>query len=156
MYSVLFVCLGNICRSPTAHAIFQAKVDEAKLSDQITVDSCGTGDWHIGHAPDSRSTEKAAEHGYDLSILRARQFTVGDFNKFNLILTMDNNNLQDVRSMMPGTFSGTLDLFLRYTDNQKMLEVPDPYYGGSDSFDNVVLLIEQASIQLLNMIKNEL
>ena len=96
---VLFVCLGNICRSPTAHGVFFARVDAAELSDQVVVDSAGTAAYHLGKAPDHRTQAEAAARGYDLSGLRARQVTMADFSEFDYVLAMDNQNLQDLRAM---------------------------------------------------------
>jgi len=146
---VLFVCLGNICRSPTAHGIFQGKVERAGLSEQIIIDSAGTGDWHIGHAPDKRAQASALQRGYDMSELRARQVSVADFSRYDYVLAMDQKNLEDLRAMKPDDYQGTLDLFLSAAGIEASQEVPDPYYEGDDHFDKVFDLIEQASDQLL-------
>jgi len=111
--SVLFVCLGNICRSPTAHAVFRQIVIAQGLDSKIQVDSAGTGDWHLGRAPDARSTATAAERGYDLSDLRARLVTPSDFAHFDYIVAMDNSNLGNLQVMCPSGFSGELKLFFR-------------------------------------------
>ena len=158
--SVLFVCLGNICRSPTAHGVFQNLVDKAGLADAIQIDSCGTGDWHIGHAPDERATHKAAQYGYDLSSLRARQLCTNDFSQFNVLLAMDKANLRDMRALSPTSFQGKLELFLSYdraSDNSAAAvdEVPDPYYGGEQGFDEVVQLTERAARGLLDELVRE-
>ena len=148
---VLFVCLGNICRSPTAHGVFQHLVDRHNLQHVITVDSAGTGDWHIGRAPDPRSTATAMQRGYDLSVLRARQVSVEDFSRFDYILAMDAQNLRDLQILCPAHFSGELDLFLRYSESH-LNEVPDPYYGESDGFEHVLDLVEDAAQGLLHAI----
>lgn len=150
--NVLFVCLGNICRSPTAHGVFQAMVDEQGLTELIAVDSCGTGDWHVGNTPDRRSTAKAAKRGYDISSLRARQFQASDFGRFDYILAMDKKNLAAIEEMRPDTFSGHLELFLGYAGNVELEEVPDPYYGGAGGFNYVLDLVEWASEGLLREI----
>ena len=111
---VLFVCLGNICRSPTAHGVFESIVNERGLQESIHIDSCGTGDWHIGYAPDPRAVTEAAKRGYDLGELRARQVEPGDFGEFDYILAMDEKNLSDLKAMCPATFSGFLGLFLPF------------------------------------------
>jgi len=148
--SVLFVCLGNICRSPTAHGVFEKMVAEAGLQRHISVDSCGTGDWHIGHSPDERSASAALTRGYDLSHLRSRQITANDFSQFDYILVMDKQNLLDVQAMCPTDYSGKLELFLDYANNfSETKEVPDPYYGGLSGFDHVIDLVEDASKTLL-------
>ncbi len=146
---VLFVCLGNICRSPTAHGIFQHRVDRHGLGDRIVVDSCGTGDWHIGHAPDPRSAAAALRRGYDLSELRARQVASDDFLRFDYILAMDAANLRDLQQLRPRDFGGRLDLFLDYARDVDEREVPDPYYGGAEGFDRVLDLVENAADGLL-------
>ncbi len=151
---VLFVCLGNICRSPTAHSVFQKLVDEASLQSHIEVDSAGTGDWHIGRKPDSRSAQAAAQRGYDLSALRARQVIVADFDQFDYILAMDTNNLQDLQDICPLHFNGDLALFLSYGSGLSLDEVPDPYYGSGGGFDQVLDLVENASAGLLTHIKD--
>jgi len=147
--AVLFVCLGNICRSPTAHGVFQAKVTAAGWQDRIRVDSCGTSGWHVGDSPDRRSAEAASVAGYDLSALRARQFHAADFEHFDYILAMDEQNLADLDTMRPSDFNGHLGLFLNFHPEAVVREVPDPYYGAGDGFQRVLAMIEQASDGLL-------
>jgi len=142
---VLFVCLGNICRSPTAHGVFGHKIAERGLQGRVHVDSAGTGDWHVGEAPDLRTQRAAAERGYDLSTLRARQFVAEDFRRFDFILAMDRSNLGALERMRPGSFRGELALFLSYGGGNGTLEVPDPYYGGARGFDTVLDLVEEAA-----------
>lgn len=155
--SVLFVCLGNICRSPTAHGVFETMVSQAGLENKILVDSCGTGDWHIGHSPDERSAKAALSRGYDLNHLRSRQITPNDFNQFDYILVMDEQNLTDVKALCPKSFPGQLELFLNYANKfSDCTEVPDPYYGGADGFDNVIDLVEDASQSLLIALQSKL
>ncbi len=152
--SVLFVCLGNICRSPTAHAVFEKVVSDAHLSDKIIVDSAGTGDWHIGEPPDHRASSVASRRGYPLDHLRARQVVTADFDKFDYILAMDNENLRNLQLMAPLGFSGHLGLFLAFDKGQQLEEVPDPYYGGPNGFDDVMDSIEKASSALLSHIQS--
>lgn len=152
---VLFVCLGNICRSPTAEGVFRHRVREAGLEERIHIDSAGTGDWHVGKAPDSRTCRAARLRGYDLSGLRARQFQREDFERFDLVLAMDRNNLRHIQAVRPATAWAELDLFLRRYD-MALDEVPDPYYGGEDGFEQVLDLIERASDALLAEIKGRL
>lgn len=152
--TVLFVCLGNICRSPTAHGVFQRLVNQSNASDSILIDSAGTGDWHIGHAPDRRATRAASERGYDLSELRARQVEPEDFEAFDFILAMDHQNLRDLQTLSPDGYTGELDLFLRFANNFTEKEVPDPYYGGDQGFENVLNMIEDASQGLLDHIRS--
>ncbi len=133
------VCLGNICRSPTAEAVLRAKLEAAGLGDRIVVDSAGTGSWHIGSPPDARSQRHAATRGYDLSALRGRQVAALDFHRFDLILAMDEDNLADLRRSAPqGACRAELHLFAP-------VEVPDPYVGGAADFERVLDLIESTS-----------
>ena len=152
---VLFVCLGNICRSPTAEGVFRHKVREAGLEDRIEIDSAGTGDWHVGKAPDARTRAAALRRGYDLSGLRARQVSVADFSRYDLILAMDNANLRDLKHLRAGNGTAELDLFLRRFDLE-IDEVPDPYYGGDDGFERVLDLVERACDGLLMELKRRL
>lgn len=151
--SVLFVCLGNICRSPSAHGIFAHQVAAAGLDDRILIDSAGTGSWHIGNPPDPRTQESALRRGYDLSELRARRVERQDFERFDYIIVMDNKNLEDVRRMQPPTFEGRLDLLLTYAPSLGQTEVPDPYHGDGQGFEHVLDLVEAASAKLLEHIR---
>ncbi|KAJ56152.1 hypothetical protein ACMU_10395 [Actibacterium mucosum KCTC 23349] len=141
---ILFVCLGNICRSPTAHGVFVAQADAQGVP--VQVESAGTGGWHIGDPPDARATAEAAARGYDLSALRAQQVQVGDFDRFDLIIAMDTSNLAALERMRPAGNTTPVELFLRYAETDRT-EVPDPYYEGE--FDMVLDLIEDASRGLL-------
>jgi protein-tyrosine phosphatase len=152
---VLFVCLGNICRSPTAEGIFQHLVDQAGLAAQIEIDSAGTGDWHIGRAPDQRAQTVALQRGYDIGDLRARQVHGGDFEQFHYILAMDSQNLADLNAMKPLGFSGHLGLMLDFADDQNSRDVPDPYYGGEEGFQQVVDLLNRAARGLLVHIQRQ-
>ena len=149
---VLFVCLGNICRSPTAHAVFAHRVAAQGLADRIRVDSAGTGDWHAGESPDERSQQHALRRGYDLAPLRARQVVAGDFREFEYVLAMDRSNLANLERMRPDGFKGELRLFLPYGTSD-VLEVPDPYYGGARGFETVLDLIEDAADGLLDHLR---
>ena len=152
---VLFVCLGNICRSPTAEGVFRRKLHEAGLESRVTVDSAGTGDWHVGKAPDARTRVAAMRRGYDLSALRARQVRKADFGEFDLILAMDLANLADLKRLGQGVGTAELDLFLRRYAGE-LDEVPDPYYGGEAGFEQVLDLIERACDALLLEVKGRL
>lgn len=152
---VLFVCMGNICRSPTAEGVFRQYVRDAGLESRITIDSAGTGDWHVGKMPDPRACRSAASRGYDLSALTARQVRVDDFHHFDLILAMDQDNLNRLTALRPSSSRAELDLFLhRYSLGEGA--VPDPYYGGDDGFNQVLDLIEQGSGALLDEIRGRL
>jgi protein-tyrosine phosphatase len=135
---VLMVCLGNICRSPTAEAVLRHQLERAGLGGRVAVDSAGTGSWHVGHPPDMRSQRHAARRGYDLSALRARRVAEDDFHRFDFILAMDANNLADLERLRPHGARAELRLFAD-------AEVPDPYGGGPDGFEQVLDLVEAAS-----------
>lgn len=153
--NVLFVCLGNICRSPTADGIFRERVASAGLQQQIGVDSAGTGDWHVGRAPDSRTIAAAARRGYDLSPLRARQVGEADFHEFDYVLAMDKSNLSHLRRLAPTNYAGHLGLLLDFVPHVGLREVPDPYYGGAQGFEQVLDLVELAADELLNHIRQK-
>lgn len=153
MTRVLFVCLGNICRSPTAEAVFRKQVEDAGLSDFIQVDSAGTGDWHVGSGPDRRAIQKAALRGYDLASLRARQVDARDFQRFDYVLAMDRSNLSNLKSLRAEGRGAEPRLFLEFASAFDALEVPDPYYGGDEGFEEVLDLIEDASRGLLHDIQ---
>jgi protein-tyrosine phosphatase len=152
MKKILFVCLGNICRSPTADGVMRKLVKDAGLEKRIVVDSAGTGDWHIGHAPDSRTIRAAAKRGYDLSVLRARLVNVDDFDEFDYILAMDKSNLANLQKMRPAHFTGHLGLFMEFAPDMGYKEVPDPYHGGAEDFERVLDLVEKAADGLLKKI----
>jgi len=152
--SVLFVCLGNICRSPTAHGVFEQMVIEQGLNQHIRIDSAGTGDWHLGKQPDSRTIKAGQRRGYDLRHLRARQVTAVDFDRFDYILAMDGQNLSNLQLLQPGHFTGTLSLFLPYGQGA-FDEVPDPYSGGAEGFEQVLDMVEQAAQGLLQHLRED-
>ena len=143
---ILFVCLGNICRSPAAEAVFLFKLRQKKLLDKFEVDSAGTGGWHAGNLADSRMRKAALERGIRIESI-ARQITLEDFSKFDLILTMDNSNLKDVNDLSNQLVSpckAQISPLVKYARNSKFYEVPDPYYGGEKGFDDVLDLLEDA------------
>lgn len=150
--NVLFVCLGNICRSPTAEAVFRHYVDSAGLAEQVVVDSVGTAGYHIGAPSDSRAIEAAQRRGYDMSAIRARQVAIEDFEQFDYILAMDKANLQSLLAQCPEQHAHKLALFLSHGDTPQTNEVPDPYYGDGAGFETVLNLVESASQGLLQHI----
>lgn len=151
--SVLFVCMGNICRSPTAEAVFRARVEEAGLSGQILIDSAGTHDYHIGDPPDTRTQRTAKQRGYDMSGLRGRQVEMMDFTRFDYVLAMDRANLAILQRLCPQAQHERLGLFLEYASRHDEREVPDPYYGGTDGFERVLDMVEDAAEGLLGHIR---
>jgi protein-tyrosine phosphatase len=150
--SVLFVCMGNICRSPTAEGVFRERVARAGMAGRILIASAGTGDWHVGEPPDRRAIAHAARRGYDLSKLRARQVCEDDFQRFRWILAMDRGNLRELTSMRPPEHEGHLGLFLELAPTLGVAEIPDPFYGGADGFERALDLIEAAIDSLLERI----
>ncbi len=153
--SVLFCCMGNICRSPTAESVFRHQVAAAGLQNRLRIDSAGTHSYHVGHAPDPRSQAAAAARGYELGGLRARQVTQGDFADFDYILAMDDDNLAELRRMAPVEYRAKPRLFMEYSARHPASEVPDPYYGSADGFERVLDMAEDACAGLLAAIKKE-
>jgi protein-tyrosine phosphatase len=151
---VLFVCMGNICRSPTAHGVFQSLVDEQGLGESIQVDSAGTHSYHIGSPPDLRSQATAQSRGIDLTGLHARRFVTTDFSKFDYLLGMDHANLADMLVLKPDETSARVKLMLEYSDRFEQQEVPDPYFG-DDGFDQVFDMIDDAARGLLRDIRSQ-
>jgi protein-tyrosine phosphatase len=152
--SILFVCMGNICRSPTAQGVFARLVEEAGLTDQIGIDSAGTLSYHVGKPPDSRAQNAAKERGYDLSDFRARLVETKDCERFDYILVMDETNMLDVRSVVPKSCWHKLHLFLDFdSTGRKGREVPDPYSGGANDFERVLDLVERAAAGLLEQVR---
>jgi protein-tyrosine phosphatase len=156
MRRVLFVCTGNICRSPTAEGVFRKLVADAGLADLVTADSAGTHGYHVGEAPDARAQAHAKRRGYDLSRLRARRFTREDFNAFDLILAMDREHHALLGRLAPPATGQKLRLMLEFARRAGVEEVPDPYYGGPDGFELVLDLIEDAAAGLLDHLRAEL
>ncbi|WP_239496147.1 low molecular weight protein-tyrosine-phosphatase [Salinicola peritrichatus] len=140
---ILFVCMGNICRSPTAEGMLRQRLEEAGLSERIEVDSCGTGAWHIGEPPDPRAIEAAAARGIDIRELRGRQLAVSDFMAFDEILVMDSDNLERVMALKPTASRARVNRLLGYA-GQPDDDVPDPYFGGDAGFQHVLDRIEAA------------
>ena len=140
---VLFVCMGNICRSPTAEAVFRQKAEEARLD--LHIDSAGTIGSHAGEKPDPRSVKAGMARGYDFAKIRSRQVMTQDFDAFDYVLAMDKHNLDDLLALKPEGAKAEVSLFLDYAHSASESEVPDPYYGGSGGFEQVLDLVEMAS-----------
>lgn len=151
--SVLFVCLGNICRSPTAEGVFRHLVQQEGHDNLITTDSAGTHAYHIGEQPDRRAQQTARSRGIDLSDLRGRKAIKTDFEAFDYVLAMDDDNYQILESMCPTGLEDKLSLFLNFSKEYSETQVPDPYYGGDQGFEHVFDLVESASRGLLDDIK---
>ena len=154
-YAILFVCMGNICRSPTADGVFRQKVVDNGLSDLVRVDSAGTHNYHPGSPPDARAQAAAAKRGYDLSALRARQVQAADYAAFDLILVMDQDNLAVLQDDCPPEHQQKLRLLTEFCQVHKASVVPDPYYGGADGFEQVLDLVEDACEGLLAHVRRQ-
>jgi protein-tyrosine phosphatase len=150
---ILFVCMGNICRSPTAEGVTRRVLKDTGMDGAVEVDSAGTHAYHVGEAPDPRAQRAAKRRGIDLGRLRARRVEAEDFEAFDLILAMDQDNLEHLRSMSPLHHQGKLELFMRYARRYDAEEVPDPYYGGEKGFDLVLDMVEDAAQGLLEALR---
>ncbi len=151
---ILFVCMGNICRSPTAEGVFRRLLAERQLEQRFEVDSAGTHDYHVGKPPDARSIAAARRRGIDLTGLRARAVDDRDVERFDLILAMDEQNLHELRRRFDGTHHHRLLLMMSYAPDAGTTAVPDPYYGGERGFEEVLDLLEQAADGLLRDLLN--
>ena len=153
MVNVVFVCLGNICRSPSAEGVFRKLVRDEGLADIIKTDSSGTSGWHVGEAPDPRAQEAASRRGIDISDLRGRKSLAQDFHDFDYVLAMDRQNFRALSDLAPAGAENRLHMFLSFAPDVGHSEVPDPYYGGGDGFERVLDMIEAASAGLLAHIR---
>jgi protein-tyrosine phosphatase len=154
-FGVLFVCTGNICRSPTAEAIFRKLAANAGMAEAVTADSAGTHGYHVGEPPDPRSQKAAAKRGYDLSALRARTIEDADFQRFDLILAMDQEHYATLSRIAGATAGHKLKLMMSYARRFKEREVPDPYYGGPQGFERVLDMLEDAAQGLLEALPKD-
>jgi protein-tyrosine phosphatase len=152
---VLFVCLGNICRSPVGRGVLEHLVRERGLADRVIVDSCGTGSWHVGEPAHRTTTTVARRHGIDLSRHRARQVCPRDFDEFDYILAIDRSNLRDLLEISPERSKDRVRLLLSYLPGAPTLDVPDPYYGGADGFERTHALVTEACGAFLDAIVDE-
>jgi len=153
---VLFVCMGNICRSPMAEGTFRRLVADAGLADEVLIDSAGTHNYHVGEPPDPRAQKVAGRRGYDLSALRGRQVDPKDFQGFDLVLAMDGVNLRALQRLCPPEHTPKLKLFMEFHSDSAVREVPDPYYGEKDGFERVLDMLEDASQGLLRFLHQQL
>lgn len=147
---ILFVCLGNICRSPTAEGVMRALLEGAGLADEVEIDSAGTGDWHVGRPADPRAIEAARGRGYELTSI-ARQVRSSDFHEFDLIVAMDSANVADLRAIAPDGAADKIRLLREFGDGA--LDVPDPYYGGDDGFAEVLDMVERCCAVLIDEVR---
>lgn len=153
MLNVLFVCTGNICRSPTAEGVFRAMVERAGLAQHVSVDSCGTHDYHVGDPPDPRACAHAKRRGYDITALRARMLDRDDFERFDLLIALDRGHEQILRRRAPPSAKDKVRLLMGYVPELGLREVPDPYFGGPEDFERALDLIERAAERLLAEIR---
>ena len=154
-FQILMVCMGNICRSPTAHGVMRELVQSRGLQARISVDSCGTHAYHVGDAPDPRSQQHALRRGYDLSDLRARQVCAADFGQADLILAMDAQNMALLRERCPAKHQHKLQMLTDYCQSLQANAVPDPYYGGASGFDQVLDLVEDSCAGVLAQLQHK-
>jgi protein-tyrosine phosphatase len=152
---IIFVCLGNICRSPSAQGILEKLVHDAGLKNKITVDSCGTAAFNVGKSPDPRAMAACERQGYDISEQIARQITPDDYLKADYVIAMDNINMMSVKAWAPDNYAGELSLFMRYGGATEHAQVPDPYYLDADKFDGTVKVLEKAAKGLLEYVKEK-
>lgn len=150
MYKILFVCTGNICRSPTAHVVCRHVILEKGLGNKVSCDSAGTHGYHIGDPPDLRSQQCAAKKGYDLSQLQARKLAVSDFKDFDCLLAMDEGHYDAMMSACPDEYKDKIHMFADFADQYDYVDVPDPYYGTASGFDHVLDLVEDAIAGIIN------
>jgi protein-tyrosine phosphatase len=146
---ILFVCMGNICRSPTAEAVFRRLIADEAAEIVVEVDSAGTHDFHVGHPPDERAQAAARRRGFEMKELRARQLAIEDFDRFDYVLVMDEDNRRDALALAPARFRASVGLLLEYAPDLDVREVPDPYYGGEAGFEHVLDLVEAAARGLI-------
>jgi protein-tyrosine phosphatase len=151
--SILFVCMGNICRSPTAHGVMRKLLEDEGEGLSIELDSAGTHAWHVSEPPDPRAQRAALARDVDLSDLRARAVETSDFHEFDYILAMDNDNLANLDKIQPPNSKATVALMLSYAEKTSLQEVPDPYYGGKEGFERVLDMLEDASQGLLTELR---
>lgn len=156
MINILFVCMGNICRSPSAEGFFARALEQSPCKEQVSIDSAGTHSYHVGHAPDERAVETAAQFGVDISRLRARKVSQADFYEYDLIVVMDHDNLANLQAIAPADATASLKLMMDYHPQGQPAEVPDPYYGGMDGFKYMCELLESSTAGLLKEVEGRL
>lgn len=155
MTKVLFVCMGNICRSPTAEGVFTQLIKNHGLEKLIRVDSAGTHAYHVGEAPDDRAQQAARKRGVELAMLKGRQVNPDDVQEFDYVLAMDNDNYENLLNICPEGYESRVSLFLSHAPHLEIEEVPDPYYGGKSGFEHVLDMTEEAAKGLLKKIRKD-
>ncbi len=155
-FKILIVCMGNICRSPTAEAVFRQKVREAGLEKHVLVESAGTHGFHVGEAPDARAARAAKKRGYEIGDLTARQITKDDFAHHDLILAMDWDNHAMLQQIAPRQFHHKIKLLMSFATEHESAVVPDPYYGGAEGFETVLDYVEDACINLVDFVRRRM
>ncbi len=156
MINILFVCMGNICRSPSAEGFFARTLEQSVYKELISIDSAATHSYHIGHAPDPRAIDAASALGVDIGHLRARKVSTSDFHQYDLIIAMDRNNLADLQSIRPPGSSASLKMMMDYHPDAHPVDVPDPYYGEMDGFTYMCALLDSATAGLLRDVEGRL
>jgi len=156
MINILFVCMGNICRSPSAEGFFARALQQSPFKEQVSIDSAGTHSYHVGHAPDERAVDTAAQFGVDISRLRARKVAPADFYDYDLIVVMDRDNLAALQAIAPADATASLKMMMEYHPQGQPEEVPDPYYGGLDGFKYMCDLLDSSTSGLLKEVEGRL
>lgn len=156
MINILFVCMGNICRSPSAEGFFVNALQQSTHRDRVSTDSAGTHGYHVGHAPDPRAVATALNFNVDISELRARKVSVADFENFDLIIAMDRSNYEDLRQIQPADSRASLKMMMQFHPDAQPGDVPDPYYGGMDGFTYMCTLLDSATRGLLENVEERL
>ena len=156
MINILFICMGNICRSPTAEGFFARAVQNSMYKDLISIDSAGTHSYHLGYEPDSRAVDMAAKFGVEIGHLRARKVKLEDFQDFDLIIAMDRSNYSNLQAIQPGAANASLKMMMEYHPQGQPEEVPDPYYGAIDGFNYMCELLDAATAGLLRDVEDRL
>ena len=156
MINILFVCMGNICRSPSAEGFFINALQQSRHKERVSTDSAGTHGYHVGHAPDPRAVATALDFEVDISELRARKVSVSDFEKFDLIIAMDQSNYEDLRRIQPADSRASLKMMMHFHPEGQPADVPDPYYGGMDGFTYMCTLLDSATRGLLEDVEGRL
>ena len=156
MTNILFVCMGNICRSPSAEGFFVTALQASKYRERISTDSAGTHGYHVGHAPDPRAVATALDFGVDISQLRARKVSASDFDDFDLIIAMDGSNFKDLQDIQPAGSKASLKMMMHFHPDVHPEDIPDPYYGGMDGFTYMCKLLDSATRGLLKDVEERL